>query len=62
MESIRELARLKTIIVIAHRISTVQNCDVIHMLDCGHLVRSGTYDELIGTSEDFRKLAKLIAI
>jgi len=61
MRSIRDLARRKTIVIIAHRISTVRECDRIHMMDHGRIVRSGTYDELARSSEDFRQLARVIA-
>ena len=59
MDGIRELSEYTTIVIIAHRISTVQECDVIYMLESGRMVRSGTYDELVRCSEDFRQLAKV---
>lgn len=58
MEGIRNLARQKTILMIAHRLSSVQNCDRIFMLEKGQLVASGTYDELIANSDDFQNLAR----
>jgi len=36
-----------TRIVIAHRLSTIRACDRIIMLDGGHIVEDGSYDELI---------------
>ena len=36
-----------TIILIAHRLDTVKNCNIIFKLDKGRLVGQGTYNELI---------------
>jgi ATP-binding cassette, subfamily B, bacterial PglK len=47
VEAIQSLAHLKTIIIVAHRLSTLRYCDVIHEVKHGRLVRSCTYDELV---------------
>ena len=57
MEAVRDLGRRKTVVMIAHRLSTVRHCDCIYMLERGQLVAQGTYDELLEQSEQFRKLA-----
>ena len=59
MEAIRELAGRKTLILIAHRLSTVRECDVIHVLERGSIIGSGTYDGLINDNEKFRSMALL---
>lgn len=59
MDAIHNLAHEKTIIVIAHRITTVRECDNIYMLDKGRIVAEGTYDRLLKTSDHFRALAKV---
>lgn len=46
--AIEELTRNKTIVMIAHRLKTVQNADQILVLDGGKIVQRGTHDELIG--------------
>jgi ABC-type multidrug transport system fused ATPase/permease subunit len=46
MSSINNLPKELTIVMIAHRLSTVQNCDVIYVLDKGQVVDHGSYDEL----------------
>jgi ABC-type multidrug transport system fused ATPase/permease subunit len=46
-----------TIILIAHRLSSVRACDVIFEFDCGEMTASGTYGELLKGSESFRRLA-----
>jgi ABC-type multidrug transport system fused ATPase/permease subunit len=43
--------------MIAHRLSTVQGCDTIIMMEQGRIVASGTYEELLGTSVKFRAMA-----
>jgi subfamily B ATP-binding cassette protein MsbA len=45
-QSIREMAGKRTLVIIAHRLSTVRECDVIYVLDKGRLVDRGRFDEL----------------
>lgn len=47
MESIRSLKGIKTILIIAHRYSTIQDCDVIFRLDTGKIVQKGSSLELL---------------
>ena len=56
MEKIRNLGDKKTIIMIAHRLSTVKNCDTIFYLENGEVKAYGTYEKLINTSEGFKKI------
>ena len=58
MDAINELMGEKTIIMIAHRLTTVEKADVIYMLEKGNIITSGTYDELMDNSIEFRKMAK----
>ena len=57
MEAVHNLGRAKTIIMIAHRLTTVQSCDTIIMMEHGQIVASGTYEELLGKSTKFRAMA-----
>jgi len=57
MDAIANLSSKKTILMIAHRLTTVKNCDVIYMMDHGVITDRGTYGELYGRNEVFRKLA-----
>jgi len=59
MRAIDNLTHRKTIILIAHRISTVQDCDTIFMLDKGEVAASGTYEELLQVNSRFREMAKV---
>lgn len=47
-----------TRLVIAHRLSTIQNCDRILCMESGHIVESGTYDELIMKDGLFSELVR----
>ena len=47
-----------TIIMIAHRISTVRKCDRLYMIDRGQLAAEGTYEELLESNELFAELAR----
>jgi ATP-binding cassette subfamily C protein len=51
------LSKEKTIIIIAHRLTTVQRCDKIFFLKEGRLVSEGPYSELFNVCPDFRKMA-----
>lgn len=55
MTTIGRLRGRYTIILIAHRLSTVKICDVIFEFDRGKLLESGTYDGLLRSSEVFRR-------
>lgn len=46
-EALRELGRTKTMIVIAHRLTTVEHCDRIYEMSNGEIVRSGSYQEIV---------------
>ena len=57
MDAINNLSHDKTIIIIAHRLQTVKECNVIHFLEDGIIVNSGSYDELLAANENFRMMA-----
>ena len=57
MEALHSLSRQKTIVVIAHRLTTVRDCDVIYLLDKGSIVASGSYVDLMRDSTWFRAAA-----
>ncbi|MDR0644368.1 MAG: ABC transporter ATP-binding protein/permease [Treponema sp.] len=57
MDAIKTLGHKKTIIMIAHRITTVKGCDIIYMMDKGVVTDSGNYEELYEKNEIFRKMA-----
>lgn len=59
MDAIHNLMHRKTIIIVAHRITTVQPCDVIYLLERGRIIAHGNYDELVQRSLRFRAMAKV---
>ena len=61
IEQIHTLSRKKTILMVAHRLTTVMACDVIHMMENGRIIGSGPYEELLKTCPEFRKLAGILA-
>ena len=45
-----------TIIIVAHRLSSIQDCDTIHVIEDGKVISSGTHKELLESSETYRNL------
>jgi ATP-binding cassette, subfamily B, bacterial PglK len=58
IESLRTLRGSHTILLVAHRLSTVRDCDRIVYLEAGRIADVGAYDELLQRSVGFRALAK----
>jgi ABC-type multidrug transport system fused ATPase/permease subunit len=59
MDAIHNLMHSKTIIIIAHRLSTVRECDTICLMEKGRIIARGTYDELLVENAHFRAMAKV---
>lgn len=57
-EAIANLSHEVTLIVIAHRLSTVKDCDIIHLMEHGRIVDSGSFDDLIRRNDTFRAMAR----
>ena len=57
MDAVTNLAHAKTIIMIAHRLTTVRACDTIFLMENGRLAAQGTFDELVVSNETFRRMA-----
>ena len=60
MDAVHNLSGEITIILIAHRLSTVRECDRIFLLEHGRLLGEGVYDELEKGNESFREMAGLV--
>jgi len=55
MEATRSLSETRTVILIAHRLRTVEACDRIVMLEDGRVIADGPYHDLLQTSQSFRR-------
>ena len=55
-KNIEKLKGSKTLVIIAHRLSTVKGCDVIYVLDKGEIVEQGKYAELYARNGKFREM------
>ena len=53
-ERIRERAKGRSVVLISHRFSTVRNADRIHILEHGHIVESGSHEELMRARRQVR--------
>jgi ATP-binding cassette subfamily C protein len=51
-----------TVILIAHRLNTIQRSDVVFLLETGRVTASGTFPELMKSNEKVRNLAQLMSI
>ena len=58
MDAINNLSDSITIILIAHRLSTLRKCDKIFLLEKGELQKEGTFEELIEENDNFRTSPK----
>jgi len=58
MDAIHDFTGQKTIIMIAHRLKTVQKCDTIYLMEKGKVIDQGTYQQLVNNNAKFREMAK----
>lgn len=58
-ESIDRIKGKSTIIIVAHRLSTIKNADKIFFMDNGKIIDTGTFDELIQKNEKFNLMYKV---
>lgn len=58
MENLQQFMRGKTVFIIAHRLSTVKNADLIVVIDQGKIVEQGTHEDLIQSKGSYYDLVK----
>ena len=58
-EALSELRRTCAVLVVAHRISTVMDADLILVMDKGRIVERGTHAELLSSSELYQRIVEL---
>jgi ATP-binding cassette, subfamily B, bacterial PglK len=56
MGEINSLSGLKTLIIVAHRLSTVENSDIIYLLDQGTIIAQGTHKELLASCSTYQNM------
>jgi HlyD family secretion protein len=56
IETIHKISHKKTIIMIAHRLTSVKRCDSIHLIENGIISESGSYEQLISKESSFKKM------
>ena len=59
LEAINSLQNKVTIVMVAHRLATVKNCDTIFLLEQGEILSKGSYTDLIKSSQEFKKMTEL---
>src|SRR5262249_51843296 len=59
VEAVEQLRGNRTVIVIAHRLSTVRSCDRVAYLEGGRVTQVGTWEELLKTNAGLKKLVEL---
>jgi len=55
--AIESLKGDRTIIMIAHRLTTVMNCDQLYLMEAGEIIQEGTYQNLLDNSSVFKRMA-----
>ncbi|MFG1483000.1 ABC transporter ATP-binding protein [Halobacteriovorax sp. HFRX-2_2] len=58
-QSLNELAKNKTVVAVAHRLSTIQNYDKIIVLKDGRMIEQGRHEELMTLGGEYKKLYEL---
>jgi ATP-binding cassette subfamily C protein len=56
-KAIESLKGDRTVIMIAHRLTTVENCDRLYLMKDGKIKDEGSYEELVDTNSEFRRMA-----
>ena len=59
LKAIQSAAHTRTVIMIAHRLNTLKDCDQIYVLEKGSIIGQGKYDELISKNKKFKEMAKM---
>lgn len=59
LKAIQDAAQSRTVIMIAHRLNTLKDCDQIYILEKGKIIGQGKYRKLISKNKRFREMAKM---
>jgi ATP-binding cassette subfamily B protein len=58
MDNLKEFFTGRTVVMVAHRLSTVSNADNIILLDKGRIIEQGTHQQLTALNGDYYQLVK----
>lgn len=61
LEAIQGVSKIKTLIIIAHRLTTVRDCDIIYLIDKGRITAQGTYNDLMKNNIQFQAMARKVS-
>ena len=56
MDNIKENYKDLTILMVAHRLSTIEDADCIYLLDKGRIIEKGTHQELIDLNSEYKRI------
>jgi len=57
-ESIKNVAKDITVVIVAHRMTTIMSCNKIYLLENGEISASGSFDELVQANKKFKELTR----
>lgn len=58
MDAIHEFSGTKTIVLIAHRLATVKQCDCIYLMKDGRVIDQGRFEDLVSRNDTFKRMAE----
>jgi len=58
IEALEDAVKVKTLIIVAHRFTTIKKCDIIFLIDKGKIIAQGNYDELMKTNPRFQAMSR----
>ncbi|SDK80493.1 HlyD family secretion protein [Modicisalibacter muralis] len=58
MDAVHDFSGNKTIIIVAHRLATVKQCDCIYLMHKGRVIDSGKYEDLFGRNDIFKRMVE----
>jgi ABC-type multidrug transport system fused ATPase/permease subunit len=62
VESLAEIRKETTVLIVAHRLNTIQHCDNVFVLESGRLTDSGTFPDLVARNPRVRALVEIMRI
>nr|WP_297456566.1 ABC transporter ATP-binding protein [uncultured Halomonas sp.] len=58
MDAVHDFSGKKTIIIVAHRLATVKQCDCIYLMHRGRVIDSGRYEDLLRSNDTFKRMVE----